>query len=50
MHSLPMLGIKCQVKPVGKIAYVLHAASLLADINEPTTSEEEWPGRDANEW
>ena len=35
-----MPGTKCQVKPVRKVAYCLCAASLLADINEPTIIEE----------
>ena len=45
MQKLPMPGSKCQVKPAGKIAY-----RLLADKNEPTTIEEVWSNRNANEW
>lgn len=50
MQSLPMPGTKRQVKPVGKIAYCLRAASLLADINEPITIEEAWSGKDGDKW
>ena len=40
MQTVSIPGTKCQVKPAGKIAYYLYTASLLADINVTTISEE----------
>ena len=47
MQRLPMAGSKHQVKAIEKITSSLWVASLLANINEPTTIEGDWSGRDA---
>ena len=46
MQTFPLPDTMCQVKPAGKIAYYLHAASQPSDINKLKTIEEVWSGRE----
>ena len=46
IKTLPLSGLKIQVKPVGKVAQRLCVTRLLANMNEPTTIGEVGSGRD----